>query len=88
MKHVSLAEILQLEASERIQPVEDIWDSIASVPESVPLTDAQREELDRRLAAYRRNQKSGLPWNDVKRRLIHIKSSTNCRFWPRPNPTF
>jgi putative addiction module component (TIGR02574 family) len=35
--------------SERILLVEDIWDSIAKVPESVPLTPAQREELDRRL---------------------------------------
>ena len=33
------ADILNLSVSERIQLVQDIWDSIAEVPDSVPLTD-------------------------------------------------
>jgi putative addiction module component (TIGR02574 family) len=31
------ADILELSVAERIQMVEDIWDSIAAVPEAVPL---------------------------------------------------
>ena len=37
---------------ERIQLVEDLWDSIASDQGVLPLTDAQKVELDRRLDAY------------------------------------
>jgi len=52
--------------SERIHLVEDIWDSIAEVP--VP--EAQRQELDRRLEAHRENPTSGATWTEVKRRTV------------------
>jgi len=42
-----------LTVAERIQLVEDIWDSISDADEVLELTDAQRAELDRRLAANR-----------------------------------
>jgi putative addiction module component (TIGR02574 family) len=41
-----------LPISERIRLVEDLWDSIASDQSALPLTDAQRAELDRRLDAF------------------------------------
>ncbi|MBM4038777.1 MAG: addiction module protein [Planctomycetes bacterium] len=67
---VSLADVLNLSVAERIQLVEDIWDSIAAVPESVPLTDAQREELDCRLDAYHRDPAAGAPWEEVRERIL------------------
>ncbi|MCO5062094.1 MAG: addiction module protein [Kiritimatiellae bacterium] len=54
---------------ERIQLVEDIWDSIVEVPEQVELTPAQKAELDRRLEAYHRNPGEGTPWDIVKERI-------------------
>jgi putative addiction module component (TIGR02574 family) len=72
MKNTSIGEILQLGVSERIQLAEDIWDSIAAVPDAVPLTDAQREELERRLVAYREDPTRGSPWEEVKKRLSGI----------------
>jgi putative addiction module component (TIGR02574 family) len=47
--------------SERIQLVEDIWDSIAQVPDAIELSEAQRLELDKRLDAYRRDLSQGRP---------------------------
>jgi len=41
-----------LPIEERIQLVEDIWDSIAADQSALPMTDDQRSELDRRLDAY------------------------------------
>jgi putative addiction module component (TIGR02574 family) len=73
MKNLSLADILELDVSERIQLVEDIWDSIAEVPEAVPLTDAQREELDRRLACYHQDPNSGSPWDAARKRIVDPK---------------
>ena len=55
--------------SERILLVEDIWDSIASVPEALSLTKEQREELNRRLQAYHDNPEAGSPWEEVKARI-------------------
>jgi putative addiction module component (TIGR02574 family) len=64
-----LADILQLTVAERIQLVEDIWDSIAAVPDALPLTDAQRQELDRRLQAHAQNPAETFTWAEFKERL-------------------
>ena len=66
---LSLADVLKLSVDERIQLVGDIWDSIAAVPEAVPLSNAQRAELDRRLDAYHRDPTAGSPWDDVRQRV-------------------
>jgi putative addiction module component (TIGR02574 family) len=58
-----------LTPEERIQLAEALWDSLAGAPESVPLTDAQAEELDRRVEAYERDRDPGRPWNEVLRRI-------------------
>lgn len=60
----------RLTVAERLQLVEDLWDSIAAEsPEAVPLTDAQRAELDRRLAAHAADPGAAVPWPDVQREL-------------------
>ncbi len=64
-----LEEILQLSVAERIQLAEDIWDSIVANPAALPLTDAERQELDRRLQSYAQNPDEGLPWEDVKEKV-------------------
>jgi putative addiction module component (TIGR02574 family) len=62
-------DILDLSVSERIQLVQDIWDSIAQVPESVSLTEDEKAELDRRLDAYHNNPDTGSPWSLVQERI-------------------
>ena len=42
----------ELPVEERIKLVENLWDSIASDQQALPLTDEQRDELDWRLDAY------------------------------------
>lgn len=68
-----LTDILQLSISERIQLVEDIWDSISAVPEDLALTEAQKRELDRRLAAYQERPNQAIPWEEVKQRIRDAK---------------
>ena len=63
------SDVLNLSVAERIQLVEDIWDSIAEVPEAVRLTEEQKTELDRRLDAYHRNPDEGSPWGMVRERI-------------------
>jgi len=50
MAHPILAEILRLPPAERIQLIEDAWESLAQNPEHVPVPDWHRELLDDRLA--------------------------------------
>lgn len=56
----------RLSVEERITLVEEIWDSIALDSAALPLTDAQRAELDRRLAEHEANPDDVVPWEDVK----------------------
>jgi putative addiction module component (TIGR02574 family) len=69
MNKITTANLLELSVSERIQLVEDLWDSIIVVPESVQLTEAQKQELDRRLDAYHKNPDAGSPWEVVRERI-------------------
>jgi len=63
-----------LSVAERIQLVEDIWDSIAvEGSEAVALTDAQREELRRRLQAHDADPEGVIPWEQVRAELLHRK---------------
>ena len=68
-KKVSISDVLELSPAERLQLVEEIWDSIASVPDSIEVTEAQRRALDRRLEAFRANPTAGDPWEVVKARI-------------------
>lgn len=67
--NTQFSEILQLSVAERIQLVEDIWDSVAAFPDEVVLTEAQKKELDRRLQSYAQNPQEGIPWEDLKAQL-------------------
>ena len=67
-------EYMKLSVSERIQLVEDIWDSIAAeAPDTVELSEAQKAELHRRLAAHRADPSSAIPWEQVRSKLFSSK---------------
>jgi putative addiction module component (TIGR02574 family) len=57
---------------ERLHLLEQLWDSLSD--NDVPLTGAQREELDRRLDDLERDGPRGIPWDEVLERL-EAKSS-------------
>ena len=68
------AEYLKLSVAERIQLVEDIWDSIAAEsPDAVELSQAQKDELHRRAAAHRADPSTAVPWEQVRSRLFQSK---------------
>lgn len=62
-----LEEILALSMSERIGLVGTVWDSIS--PDVLPLTAAQREELDRRIAEFEADPDSGATLEEVFGRI-------------------
>ena len=62
-------ELLRLPLAERIELVEDLWDSIAADAESVPVPESHRRELARRRVAHRENPTAARPWEEVRERL-------------------
>ena len=61
--------LAKLSVAERIQLAEDLWDSIAADTGDIALTDAQRVELERRLADLQQDPDAGEPWSDVRARI-------------------
>ena len=59
----------QLGVDKRMLLPEEIWDSFASDPEAVPITDEQKADLQARLDAYQDNPKAGSSWEEVEARL-------------------
>ena len=64
---MSTLDIAKLSPEERLELLEQLWDSLSS--EAIPMTDAQTEELDRRLDELDREGPVGIPWNDVLDRI-------------------
>src|SRR3989304_3339568 len=61
----AMIDITTLSREEQLQLLEKLWDSLSSTPEAIPLTDMQREELDRRLDELDREGPVGIPAEDV-----------------------
>ena len=61
--------IERLGIEERLTLVEEIWDSIAADSAAIPLTQAQRDELDRRIAEHEANPDDVVSWEEVKSTL-------------------
>jgi putative addiction module component (TIGR02574 family) len=64
-------QLLKLSAAERLELVEELWDSIADDDGVLALTDEQREDLDRRLAEADGDPTGGSPWEEVRERIRH-----------------
>jgi putative addiction module component (TIGR02574 family) len=68
-KRISVSDVAGFSVAERIQFVEDVWDSIAILPDQVELPEETKKELDKRLESYHRNPDIGSPWEEVKKRI-------------------
>ncbi|NEP14125.1 MAG: addiction module protein [Symploca sp. SIO2C1] len=69
MEKLLPSNILELSISERIQLVQDIWDTIAISSEEVAITDSQKQELSRRLKLYEQNPDCLTKWEDFKQKF-------------------
>jgi putative addiction module component (TIGR02574 family) len=58
--------VFALSFDEKLQLVQDLWDHLAATPESIPMPEWHKEELDRRLAEVENNSAKLLNWDEVK----------------------
>lgn len=61
--------VFDLTPSEKLQLVEDLWDDLASSPSDIPVTDWQKDELDRRRENLMKGPASGLTWEEIKGKI-------------------
>ncbi len=61
--------LFRLSVAERLQLVEDLWDSIAAELGSMPLSDSLTQEMERRLQEYLKDPTRAVPYEEVKRRM-------------------
>ncbi len=62
-------DIGSLSSEERLRLLEELWESLSATPEAIPVTNAQREELDRRLGELEPESPTGIPWEEVLHRI-------------------
>lgn len=60
----------KLSVEERVELVEAIWDTIAEQGAQLPITAAQKAQLDRRLADHEANPDDVIPWTEIKTEAI------------------
>ena len=59
----------KLTREEKLQLIDEIWDSLENDPDTNPLPEWQRRELDRRLDEMDRGDVAGVPWEQVLQEL-------------------
>lgn len=60
----------RMSIADRLELIEAIWDSVADHPDEIPLTEAQKQELDRRLDAHRADPGKAIPWEVIKEEAL------------------
>ena len=58
-------DIGKLTPEERLDLIEELWESLSTDPAKIPLTEAQARELDRRVAEMEQDDSLGIPWETV-----------------------
>jgi len=69
-------DISTLTVEQRLELLDEIWESLYETPQAIPLTEAQREELDRRIEEFDNEgplgaPRAGAPLDEV---LEHIRT--------------
>ena len=57
-------ELARLSPRQRLDLIERLWESLED--KDLPLTDAQRAELDRRIEGFDQDREPSIPWKRLK----------------------
>lgn len=63
-------EIRNLSLDQRIDLVEQIWESVAEEESRFQLTDLQKQELEHRIDDHEKKPESGRSWEEIKKELL------------------
>jgi putative addiction module component (TIGR02574 family) len=60
----------KMSVEDRLALAEAIWESVAGEVDPTPLSDDQKREIDRRLAAHDANPDAAKSWDEIEARLL------------------
>jgi putative addiction module component (TIGR02574 family) len=69
MNNLLSEQIMPLTVAERLQLIEEIWNSISNDESEIALTSAQQEEIERRLASYTDIKNQSKSWQEIKQKF-------------------
>jgi putative addiction module component (TIGR02574 family) len=69
----TLNQIKTLNLDDRIKLVQAIWDTIAEDQADMELTDAEKQEFDRRIAEHDADSDNVLTWEELKANIKNKK---------------
>lgn len=58
-------DVATLSPEEQLELLDQLWESLGRDPNSLPLTDEQRRDLDQRLDELEREGPNGLSWDEA-----------------------
>jgi len=64
-----IPQLQELSKEEKLQLVEDLWDSIATLPDDLPVSEEEKSILNARLEAHRKSPGSALSLEKFKKQL-------------------
>jgi len=68
-----VVDVEQLTPEEQLDLIGELWDRLSKAPENVPLSEAQRAEIDRRSDELDQDVQAGrplgIPWDEVFRQV-------------------
>ncbi len=65
-----LTEVNSWPVDDRIRLVHEVWDRLGDEGHEPEITDELKAELDRRIAEMDQNPDAGVPWDEVKARVL------------------
>jgi len=70
MSTTKLFDFTHLTVAERILLAQELLESVYPRAQELPLSAVQRQEVERRWAAFETGRMTAAPWEEVKRRLF------------------
>jgi putative addiction module component (TIGR02574 family) len=65
MGRAAALDVAELSRDEKLELLDRLWASLGQDPEALPLTSAQKDELDRRLDELEVEGPTGVSWDEV-----------------------
>ncbi len=69
MNYPTRSEIEELSTDQRLQLIEDVWNTLEDSPETMEFSQEHRDLLDRRLEQLEKNPNATVSWPDALQRL-------------------
>jgi len=65
MHYPTRTEIEELSREDRLRLIEDVWETLETLPDSLALSEEHRKVLDQRLAELERNPNGTISWDEM-----------------------